>query len=367
MAQLLPRQHVFLLLLIVMAVLLSFNNFKKSFEMTKENTEKDTGNPTNGTLPNPTIPQNASTRIDVFSQDVHDGHFHEDCHLIYVHFHKAGGTSMVNFMQEQMNLKNIQQGRAIDAIPEGPDLVIYRPWTHGIRISSVSEVGTLEHRAGQPKFWTNLKKRGCDFVSLEYNFLTPPQFDSVFSSCIQFWTILRDPWRRFRSTYEREVQMECGNKKKYEDEDDRANCTSKNSLEEWMKTGNLPKQFPRKNSWGGTLYPNYYVRMLNGINDRRSVAKQVPLTEFHLEQAKSVLRRFDLVLLLENQTDTLSRMDHFFNIRTDLPKKSNNGLKAWPLYEKVVNEANKQRDLFEEQNVLDRKLYNYVKEELIRA
>lgn len=302
--------------------------------------------------------RNAATTTTVSTTSgIHDGHFHKECFLIYAHFHKAGGTSMNDVMERQLSLAGIHQ--STPAIVHGNDLSVNTSTADGLFISSTDNRVDSEHRAGKPEFWNNLKKRGPDFASLEFNFLTPQQFDNLADSCIQFWTVIRDPWRRFRSTYEKELQHELALTK-----GDIPKLVAKNCLEEWMKAGNLEKQFPRNNIRGGILYPNFYVRMLNGVNDQ--VTETPVMTEFHLERAKSVLRRFDLVVLLEDRIDALRRMKSFFNQTIVLPKHSNNKLKHRSFYDTVVAEANEQESLFEEQNVLDRKLYDFVKDELMK-
>lgn len=112
------------------------------------------------------------------------------------------------------------------------------------------------------------------------------------------------------------------------------------------------------------MAPNYYIRMLNGINYD---SHHEVLSEVHLEQAKSVMRRFDVVTLLEDTRDMKNKLETFFNTTTDddLPSISNNYLKSWPSYEMIVGKSNEQRNLFEEQNRLDLEFYNWVKEEMI--
>jgi len=256
------------------------------------------------------------------------------CMVVHLHFHKAGGTTILSHFKK---LKLIR-GR------EGP--ILGRPTKN-----------FLMH-AGDPEFWKNLKLQGNEFVSLESDFLTPDQMKNISHSCIHFVTIVRDPWSRFRSTYERELFLKYIGLR-------RGLCVAKNSLDKWMKEENTNHQYPRENAWGGTLSPNYYIRMLNGIN---SDTNHQELTDFHLEQAKSIMRRFDVVALLEDATDMKNKIDTFFGATSDdLPVISNNQLKKWPSYQAIVAKANKQRGLFEEQNLLDRQFYNWVKEELING
>ena len=258
------------------------------------------------------------------------------CMLVHLHFHKAGGTSLLSYFNE-LGLKH-----------GGPPLEAGRGMTENF----------LDH-AGDIDFWMWLESRGIDIVSLEANFLTPKQMNNISSRrCMHFLTVVRDPWTRFRSTYERELFMACYT----EQGEAREGCIAKNSLKAWMEEGNIKHQFPRSGVWGGTLSPNYYVRMLNGINAQTDHEE---LTDFHLEQAKATMRRFDVVSLLENKTETKSKFDAYFNASKDLPSLSNNFLKSWMSYEAIITNANKQKALFEEQNILDRKFYNWVKEELL--
>jgi hypothetical protein len=46
---------------------------------------------------------------------------------------------------------------------------------------------------------------------------------------------------------------------------EREYCIAQNSLVNWMKEREY--QFPRRKLWGDFLATNYYIRMLNGIND----------------------------------------------------------------------------------------------------
>ena len=100
---------------------------------------------------------------------------HRRCIIVNLHFHKAGGTSILSYFKK---LKLVRCGLRRKIILAN---------------------------AGDPEFWGGLKSKGKDFVSLEGNFLTPDQMKNSSKSCIHFLTTLRDPWRRFRSTYEREL------------------------------------------------------------------------------------------------------------------------------------------------------------------
>ena len=143
-----------------------------------------------------------------------------------------------------------------------------------------------------------------------------------------------------------------------EDEREREECASENTLDEWMREGNTRRQFPRGGVWGGTLHPNYYVRMLIGMNAEKHPEN---LTEAHLERAKSVLRRFDLVVRMDDMSDMTKKMDTYFNTTLAYPSESNNHLKSWTTYATIVEQANECcKDDFERQNNLDLRLYDWI-------
>ncbi len=251
------------------------------------------------------------------------------CIIVHLHFHKAGGTSILSYFKK---LKLVRCGLRRKIILANVQVIL-----------SFRKV-------------SNQKERTLFHLS---NFLTPDQMRNSSKTCRYFLTTLRDPWRRFRSTYERELWLACQDKREGAERED---CIAQNSLSEWMQEREY--QFPRHSLWGGILAPNYYIRMLNGINYD---SHHEVLSEVHLEQAKSVMRRFDVVTLLEDTRDMKNKLETFFNTTTDddLPSISNNYLKSWPSYETIVAKSNEQTDLFKEQNRLDLEFYNWVKEEFI--
>lgn len=238
------------------------------------------------------------------------------------------------------------------------------PWKNNLRLKS--NLGNrIETRASSTSFWWSLYQRGLDFVNLEYNFLMPKDYFHVKSV---FWTLttIRNPWDRFRSTYEKELSMRCRKCKMCSNLT--ISCYEKNNMGEWMDNhiGILSPQ--RVDNWGGILHPNYYTRMLNGLGDR----PDLELDESHLDMAKRILDTFDNVLILEDTDESkLEKMmtflgddsDHFRNRKTrestQFPKQSNNVLKADPMYKTVRTEIDQYQVRFEEENTLDIKLYEY--------
>lgn len=120
----------------------------------------------------------------------------------------------------------------------------------------------------------------------------------------------------------------------------------------------------RSKLWGGVMKPNYYVRHLNGLSNN----SQMNLTRKHLEIAKRVVSKFDLILLLTEMSDLekRSKLDAFYGLKSEqYPKRSNNYLKSdFPqeVYDTVREKIEKTvRMHFYKDNQLDIELYKYVK------
>ena len=116
-----------------------------------------------------------------------------------------------------------------------------------------------------------------------------------------------------------------------------------------------------RKAWPGILGNNYYVRMLNGISDQLGT----DVTPAHLETAKAVLDTFDTVLILEDGGDVNLKKIHALLGKFDenvIPHSTNNRLKGYKEYDRIVEAANKMRPLFEKRNRLDLELYSYAKQ-----
>ena len=117
--------------------------------------------------------------------------------VVFLHFHKAGGTSIIDYLRSLPLWYNLRTNSNPERIgdlqpPNGTDLpVIFG----NLRVHSSAKID-----AG---FWGSLYDRGLDFVNLEYNFLTPDVYANM--SSVYKVTQLRAPWERFRSTYEKYV------------------------------------------------------------------------------------------------------------------------------------------------------------------
>lgn len=283
--------------------------------------------------------------------------------ILFVHFHKSGGTTMISYLSNELQLTGTKTAK--EEWLEGSGMTWAHPMTHdSLWIHSInSSSTTAPHRTGEPGMWTYLYHQGLDFVSLERNFMQPSHYRTA-SGAFRAFTILRDPWSRFRSTYERELQLRCREEK----EEKHIECLQKNTMEHFMKYS----PFPRKShGFGGILYPNYYIRMLNGINDQENPP---PMTRQHLETAKQILSNFELVLMLEKSDSYIrQQLNLFFGKQASskqqhsLPHRSNNGLKKEPMYEHIQNRTMRMKPAFDKQNQLDIELYEFVKANLLQV
>ena len=167
----------------------------------------------------------------------------------------------------------------------------------------------------------------------------------------------------------RELEIHC---KKQPNRKKLAKCMWNYSLEKWMKDHKGVMHEDRVKLWGGILYPNYYVRMLNGIGD----APRTNLTRGHLEKAKQVLDSFDSVLVLEdgdeanlaklqellgNEVGLVQNRKWASKIAVKIPKTSNNELKNDREYKKLRARMDYMKPLFDKMNQLDLELYEYAK------
>lgn len=219
--------------------------------------------------------------------------------------------------------------------------------------------------SGNPAFYEALYQQGVDMVVMEYNFLQPSAFIGMHET-VEFITMFRDPWARYRSTYEKELDQYCvggkhAHKKNIQESARKCLRREQNRLDHWMYLPNgLPPSSRRNRQFPGMLAPNYYIRMLNGLLDQPTLE----LNNSHLEAAMEVLLKFDTILYLEmNESIRDAVLRSLFSTVPDktvsLPSKSNNYLKELPLYETIHKESLNARQYFEEHNKLDRQLYNY--------
>jgi hypothetical protein len=130
--------------------------------------------------------------------------------------------------------------------------------------------------------------RDVCFIERGYSWPTPENFHRLMSGFEgSLITVMRDPWSRFKSNYEKDYN-EC-----------QPRCKFKNA-QEYAQIG-------EHRHFGGTLFsrPNFYVRMLNGLAGDRP---GLQINSTHLAAAISVLKRFDIVMFLEQNISQQSEV-----------------------------------------------------------
>ena len=283
---------------------------------------------------------------------------HCDKLVIFLHFRKGGGTSMIDYFHNRGLITDFrvnQDPLVFDEFQDGDDMSLAK-WKNNLRLRNNN--GTvMKTRASKTEFWWSLYQRGLDVVNLEYNFLLPKDYFHT-KSAFYSLTMIRKPWDRYRSTYEERLYQMCrrGNVT--------LSCYEEHDLGQWITshTGSMVKF---KKIWGGDLLPNYYTRMLNGLND----SPDIELNQVHLETAKRVLESFDNVLVLETADESkLKKLRTFLGGHEDdakhaveFPKQSNNFLKDSPIYGALRERIDRFQTLFDEQNALDNELYEWAK------
>ena len=290
--------------------------------------------------------------------------------VLFLHIHKAGGTSVLKFMHDS-NYIGICEANA-HLKPPLAQLMSTTNTTipqYGMcgdacdQILTTGIIGMLPPRRCSRKgtsflsrpmpdmpplqlndvsLWRGIHTSGVDYVAFEYNFLPPSVFVDFFDDIrptIASLAVLREPWARFHSTYQRELYRMCFGRWTRKQKNQ---CIESNSLEAWMGISNPLHPNP---AYPGILKPNYVVRMLNGITDQPNLI----LTQDHLEIAKVALEQIDLILYPEMPD------------RVELKHVSNNHLKKTPIYGEVIAISSLSQDAFYKLNAFDVELFEFTK------
>lgn len=216
--------------------------------------------------------------------------------LVFLHFHKAGGTSVCQVLRNSTLRTPIDKHGKVDK---------------GCNCRrSVPLGGSGADLAGA------LATDRVDACAVEHSWLwpTPGRFREMvagFNGTLS--TLLRDPWARFRSNYQRDFHLVL---------------VRENTRMAVADFGGLRgDRSTNVRTWGPYNRPNFYVRLLNGLATADSAL--LPLGREHLEEAKSVLSLFDSVMVLSeapsaaaHRAKTLSALVGVPG--TDLPHLTNN-------------------------------------------
>lgn len=174
----------------------------------------------------------------------------------------------------------------------------------------------------------------------------PEMFHSLFANFTGgLVTILRDPWSRFKSNYER-AYARCGHSCPFHNVKEFANMTFFDHYDNTL--------FSR---------PNFYVRMLNGL----AGSHPQHLDGGHLQAAREVLRKFHAVIFLEQEESQRRQVLKYIcsGLDLDLPAKTNNPFsnmshtKGQHTQSKVPPDPSNYEARFKKENSLDYDLYRW--------
>lgn len=271
--------------------------------------------------------------------------------VIYLHFHKAGGTSICRYFKDS-NWKVPEKFCICNE--KVTNRALFAHTRKVIRIRSLDKM---------------FKYSNADICMFEKRWMMPMYFFQlrrIFRGSLV--TTLRLPWDRFRSNYEKDYSL----------------CRTTHrtmTIEQYAK---LNPRDCRKSYYlrTNTNRPNFYVRMLNGLSieqysfDGDGDGGLKIMTNHHLEQAKEVLLAFDVILFLEE--DPVSRdykLQKLTGSSLNLTRRSNNPFSD--VHKEIKNETKIKirskhgtimerkflppteyyRQQFEVENDLDMKLY----------
>lgn len=179
--------------------------------------------------------------------------------IIFLHFHKCGGTSIVQSFSKRYKLYSTHKNG--------------NPWNR--------KENTLV------PFWTygsnrlfrwcqRLEGRKVEFVALEWGFFSG-FLGLNYIRCARYFACLRDPLKRLVSNY-----IFNGGDQKF------------GSIEEYQEKDFTWKSGPLSIA---TNYnkPNYYVKVLNSLED-----PNVFVTLGHFENARQILCSFEVIIILDH-------------------------------------------------------------------
>lgn len=228
----------------------------------------------------------------------------QDKPIVFLHFHKAGGTTINKVFEGGPRRKFPRHANGNPYSKHGPIPL----WTFKPKRLA--------------KFRAKLDRLGVGFVALEWNFFQ--HHASIDWSAFHFLTVLRDPYERFISN----MNFDGACKPK---------AYMRKRMHVVRKGVRIPVSFNR---------PNYYVRMLNGLGGD----PDAKLGRAHLQRAQRVLARFDTVLVLEDPgTFGLLRPLGARRSPSEVKKNVAKGKKRYWMG----------RAAFERRNRLDRQLYRF--------
>ena len=230
----------------------------------------------------------------------------------FQHFHKAGGTTITrlfcNHNKYNAFIPN-RNGNPYIYTPNGQKLVYrYDLFNH-------TQFNRLKK---------GLNRNNINFICLEWNFFK--NFESLNLKNVALITVIRDPYDRYISNMKHD---NVSNYSKY-----------KKSTIRYKQNREFPVNVNKS---------NYYTKILNGLGN----LPNSDVTAKHLERAKSRLKKFNSIIILENPESYKLLQKHGVNYTNQHRNKS----KHPELKIKGIT-----RKEFIKQNTYDYELYNYAKE-----
>ena len=200
--------------------------------------------------------------------------------IVFLHFHKAGGSSIVNAANWTQNLFR----------PNRNGNPRRRNYVHNTTRKKYKFWTFDEHELTQ-FFSLCLHQNGATFIAMENDYFRESQLiDDAFKqrNRIELVTQIRDPFTRFNSNYFFDIRLGVYSEPK-------ALSLGNVSLADRLRAYHeCTRCFRKKGNFHGMNDWNMYVRVLSNQYDRNR-----NVTEQDLETAKKELDKFDLVTVLE--------------------------------------------------------------------
>lgn len=222
--------------------------------------------------------------------------------VIFLHFHKAGGTTINSFFKKYNKWKPNRNGN-----PLWLDKKYVNFWDYNREEFNI--------------FKNILLECNIEFIAFEWNYFK--FYKEIDYSNIELITCIREPYKRFISNM----------------------CVDK--YNDSYKYNNATISERRRGVVNYNKY-NYYTKMLNGFGNRPNIQ----INDEHLEIAKKNLSKFSIILILEDK-NTFKLLQKYKKICTHKIHKNKNKNK------KIRNVID--INDFKKKNKYDYELYEYAK------
>jgi len=247
--------------------------------------------------------------------------------IVFLHFHKAGGTSMLKTLNQHLT-------------PWKPNRN-FNPWREYGEENRLIEFWKYNSTELQG-YLDELIDNNIDFVSTEWNFFRDPLPKSIVDQ-MDLITTFRNPYERFRSNVFFEAEEYADHPEDWVNLDFDGHSVRRQCGEGVCKSGKFHVNYNK---------PNYYVQMMNGLAD----VPHLKMNNTHLEVAKQRLQEWFKGIFILEQPETFSALGDI------IPGYNPNG-QGLPKHSRD-NSQNKHtiplsEDEFREENDLDYQLYEF--------